>query len=159
MKKIKYINGDATYPIGDGYKIIAHVNNDIGAWGAGFVLAISKRWNLPEKEYKNWRKSVYPKELPLGAVQFIKVEKDIIVANMIGQHGIKKNKDGIPPIRYKAIENALELVCKKAKESNASVHMPKIGAGLAGGEWGKIEEIIIKTLCTNDIDTYVYIYK
>jgi hypothetical protein len=41
--QIQYIAGDATAPIGDGNKIIAHVCNDIGAWGAGFVLAISKR--------------------------------------------------------------------------------------------------------------------
>ena len=40
---IQFITGDATAPIGKGNRIIAHVCNDIGAWGAGFVLAISKR--------------------------------------------------------------------------------------------------------------------
>ncbi|MEV6001124.1 Appr-1-p processing protein, partial [Streptomyces griseomycini] len=27
-----------------GVKVIAHVCNDIGGWGKGFVLAVSRRW-------------------------------------------------------------------------------------------------------------------
>lgn len=50
--QIQYITGDATDPTGGGNKIIAHVCNDIGAWGAGFVLAISRRWPQPEAEYR-----------------------------------------------------------------------------------------------------------
>ena len=49
---IHYIKGDASYPIGDEIKIIAHVCNDIGAWGKGFVLAISRRWDKPKIEYQ-----------------------------------------------------------------------------------------------------------
>ncbi len=49
---INYVKGDATSPIGDGVKLIVHVCNDIGAWGAGFVLALSKKWITPEKQYK-----------------------------------------------------------------------------------------------------------
>ena len=44
---IQYRTGDATRPEGDGPKIIAHICNDVGAWGKGFVLALSKRWNTP----------------------------------------------------------------------------------------------------------------
>lgn len=40
---IHYITGDATIPIGEGKKIIAHVCNDIGAWGKGFVLPLAKK--------------------------------------------------------------------------------------------------------------------
>lgn len=42
-----YLTGDATAPGGTGTRIIAHVCNDIGHWGKGFVLAISKRWPEP----------------------------------------------------------------------------------------------------------------
>jgi O-acetyl-ADP-ribose deacetylase (regulator of RNase III) len=42
--EIFYMTGDATAPVGEGQKLIVHVCNDIGAWGAGFVLALSKRW-------------------------------------------------------------------------------------------------------------------
>lgn len=43
MSQIKIITGDATRPIEDDPKIIVQVCNEIGGWGAGFVLAISKR--------------------------------------------------------------------------------------------------------------------
>ena len=48
MNKIIYLKGDATKPEGLGTKIIAHVCNDVGLWGKGFVLAVSKRWKFPE---------------------------------------------------------------------------------------------------------------
>jgi O-acetyl-ADP-ribose deacetylase (regulator of RNase III) len=74
---------------------------------------------------------------------------------MIGQQGMKTGSNGVP-IRYNAVEQCLEKVVHKAMELNASVHMPRIGCGLAGGTWNKIEPIIEKTLLKNDIDTYVY---
>lgn len=44
---IEYVRGDATTPLGKGPKVIAHVRNDLGGWGKGFVLAISRRWPEP----------------------------------------------------------------------------------------------------------------
>lgn len=46
---IIYIKGDATSPISPGNKIITHICNDIGGWGKGFVLALSKNGKLPKK--------------------------------------------------------------------------------------------------------------
>jgi O-acetyl-ADP-ribose deacetylase (regulator of RNase III) len=48
MGEIKYIRGDATAPSAKGVKLIAHVCNDIGGWGKGFVVAVSRRWPEPE---------------------------------------------------------------------------------------------------------------
>jgi hypothetical protein len=33
--ELSYVEGDATDPIGDGPRIIAHVCNDVGAWAEG----------------------------------------------------------------------------------------------------------------------------
>jgi len=38
---INYIIGDATEPITKGPNVIMHINNKVGAWGGGFVLAVS----------------------------------------------------------------------------------------------------------------------
>ena len=48
MREISYLVGDATAPKTPGPKMIVHVCNDIGAWGKGFVMALSRR--LPEPE-------------------------------------------------------------------------------------------------------------
>lgn len=148
MGKITYIKGDATRPIGDGNKVICHISNDIRGWGAGFVLALSKRWNAPEREYRAMSK----KDMKLGNVQIVKVEEDIEVANMIGQH-LCWAENGIPPIRYDAVKECLKKVNQHAVENNATIHAPRFGAGLAGGDWNVIEKIIEETI-TVDVTIY-----
>ena len=155
MKEISYLVGDATAPEAPGPKIIVHVCNDIGAWGKGFVMALSKRWSEPESQYKKWYRERESNDFELGAVQLVQVEDDLWVANMIGQHGLKPTKEG-PPIRYNAVEKCLGKVAKKAKELYASVHMPRIGCGLAGGKWEEIEPSITGQLSEKDIEVYVY---
>ena len=156
MTEIKYIKGDATNPIGDGRKILIHCCNNEGKWGAGFVLALSKKWKEPEVRYRKWAKGyIGNPKFELGNVQFVKVKDDIVVGNMIGQDGIGF-KNGKPPIRYNAIERCLNEVAEVAKKYNASIHAPKFGSALAGGDWNKIEELIKKTLCDNDIDVTIY---
>lgn len=154
MKTIHYLKGDATSPETEGHKIIVHICNDIGAWGKGFVLAVSKKWKQPEAEYKKWHKSA--QNFNLGEVQFVQVENNMWVANLIGQHNIYRNRSGIPPIRYEAVLEGLQKVTQFAIENQASVHMPRIGCGLAGGTWDKIEPIIEQTLLSDNIEVYVY---
>ena len=127
MTPIRYLTGDATDPQAAGPKIIAHCCNDLGRWGKGFVLAVSARWPEPEIDFKAWAKLGTAGGFALGAVRFVQVRADIVVANMIGQHGIKKGSNG-PPIRYPAVATALVVVGDKAIELGASVHMPQIGS-------------------------------
>lgn len=146
MPEIIYLKGDATRPVGPGQKIICHICNDIGAWGAGFVLALSRRWSEPEDCYR--RNTV----LQLGMVEIVPVEEDISVANMVAQRGITGMYDG-PPIRYGAVRACLAQVNDIAYRTGATLHMPRIGCGLAGGEWSEIEKII-KAVAS--VDVYVY---
>ncbi|MBN1387472.1 MAG: macro domain-containing protein [Bacteroidales bacterium] len=150
---IKYQIGDATEPTGKGIKIIVHICNDIGAWGKGFVMALSGKWSKPETEYRKWFKD--GKGFELGAVQFVQVENDLFVANIIGQRGII-SIDSRPPIRYEAVETGLAKVAEKAIELGASIHMPRIGSGLAGGKWEEIEKIINNTLVNRGLSVTVY---
>lgn len=78
------------------------------------------------------------------------------VANLIGQHKINKDENGNAPIRYEAVEKGLVKVADFAHKIKASVHMPRIGCGLAGGKWEMIEPIIEKTISKKDINTTVY---
>jgi O-acetyl-ADP-ribose deacetylase (regulator of RNase III) len=151
---IEYVQGDATSPESKGNKIIVHVCNDIGGWGAGFVAALSRKWSNPEQQYRGWYKS--NDKFELGKVQFVQVESDTWVANMIGQHHVVPDKEGNPPIRYDAIEKGLATVTIQASVLNASVHMPRIGCGIAGGKWKLVEPLIQQTLIANGIRTVVY---
>ena len=156
MADIQYIKGDATNPIGDGNKIIIHCCNDCGKWGAGFVLALSKRWKDPEVQYRKWSRGyIFNPPYLLGEVQFVNVETDTVVANMIGQHGVG-SVNGSAPIRYPAIAKCLEKVAEVVKKYNCSIHAPRFGAGLAGGDWKIIEALIVKILCDRGIQVTIY---
>lgn len=168
---IHYLKGDATKPQGEGHKIIVHVVNDHGTWGKGFVLALSRLWKLPESRYKKWAGGklidnppfIINSPFELGEVQFVKVEDNITVANMLAQEGYKSKANPVA-VKYDALERCLKMVSYIAILKDASLHMPKIGCGLGGGSWDKVESIIQnitenvvkETQAPKDIDVFVY---
>ena len=72
-------------------KLLAHVCNDQGLWGAGFSGALSARWKEPEIQYRHCTPQI-------GDVQFVAVEGRTVVANMVAQHGVRRF-DGDNPQR------------------------------------------------------------
>ncbi|MGQ4385803.1 macro domain-containing protein [Streptomyces sp. SAS_270] len=155
MSEITYVRGDATVPLGKGVKVIAHVCNDIGGWGKGFVLALSRRWPEPEAAYRAWHRGRAANDFGLGAVQLVRAERYVWVANMVGQRGIRTGSKGVP-VRYEAIDAALTELADRATELGASVHMPRIGCGLAGGKWSRIEPLVEERLVRRGISVTVY---
>ncbi|WP_369264229.1 macro domain-containing protein [Streptomyces sp. R35] len=155
MSEITYVRGDATVPLGKGVKVIAHVCNDIGGWGKGFVLAVSRRWPEPEAAYRAWHRDRAHNDFGLGAAQFVQVDRYVWVANLVGQRGIRTGSKGVP-VRYEAIDTALGRVVGKAAELGASVHMPRIGCGLAGGTWSRVEPLIAERLVKRGVAVTVY---
>jgi len=155
MTNITFLKGDATAPVADGVKIICHVCNDVGGWGRGFVLALSKRWPEPEDRYREWYAQGGSAGFRLGAVQLVEVEPTLMVANMVAQRGTRP-ADGVPPIRYDALRECLTALAEQATSRGASVHMPRIGCGLAGGSWPEVEAIIDATLLVAGVPVHVY---
>ncbi|MFD6497566.1 macro domain-containing protein [Streptomyces sp. NPDC060188] len=155
MSGIRYVRGDATVPSCRGVKVIAHVCNDVGAWGKGFVPAVSRRWPEPEAAYRAWHRARADNDFGLGAAQFVQVEGDLWVANLVGQRGIRAGGEGAP-VRYAAVDDALGLLADKAVELGATVHMPRIGCGLAGGSWSQVEPLVEARLVSRGPAVTVY---
>lgn len=87
--------------------------------------------------------------LSLGTVQMVSVEHDLLVANMIAMKGL-----GAGTLRYDALADCLSAVSLNAVTVGASIHMPRIGCGLAGGSWDKVEPIVRREL--NGLNVTVY---
>ena len=158
--RLFYVLGDATDPIKTP-AVIAHVCNDIGGWGRGFVTALSAKNPTPEKVYRSWHKNGFflrssseTQRIPfeLGQVQYASFGDNVQVANMIAQHGVRW-EGKVPPIRYEALGNCLRTVYAHAQRMPATVHMPRIGCVLAGGKWEEIAKIIEEIMT---VDTVVY---
>lgn len=177
---IQYEIGDATKPKAPGAKIIAHVCNDENRWGRGFVLALNQMSPKPKEMYHRWgRGEIEGAVFQLGNVQLVRLAEDLYVANCIAQHGIVPGpathvrdpilqamhaelepvpgKEGLYyPVRYAAIRQCLQKVAQAARSKNATVCLPRIGSGLAGGLWWKVEDIIRETLIQAGIPVIVY---
>lgn len=148
MTNIEYKIGDVLYPDAKGVKVIAHITKDEQKWGAGFVKVLSNRWMLPEKVYRSC-------EQKLGMVQFVKVNETIIVANMCAQHGFATT---LRPraVNYSALRCCLKMVGLFCQFYNYQLIGPKFGAGLAGGHWSTIENIIKDNICTLNVPVTIY---
>lgn len=88
-------------------------------------------------------------------MQFVQVTPSVWVANIVGQHGMRRGSNGAP-VRYEAIDTALGTVADRAHELGVSVHMPRIGCGLAGGRWSRIEPLIEARLTDRGVPVSVY---
>lgn len=158
MSEINYVVGDATKPQGRGVKIIAHVCNDKGGWGRGFVTALSQKSRIPEESYRRWFKDQVWEcdSFGLGQIQVVSFGRTgVLVANMIAQHGIRHDAKAPVALDYPALRECLDNLGKEAGhlatgDSVPSIHMPRIGCGLGGGRWELVEEAILESL----VDVY-----
>jgi len=156
MKKITYvIGGDLREPLGsDQKKVIAHCVNDQGRMGAGVAKALFEKWPSVRSEYIKWFQD--DNGFSLGNSQIVKVENDICVVNIIGQHDTKI-KDGIPPVRYEAIQSGFRFLNDLCDLCGTTIHLPYLmGCDLAGGKWEEVEALINKELVRKGKKVYVY---
>ncbi len=151
---LRFAKGDATIPQGSNLRYILQIVNNEGKYGAGFSGALARRWPKVETEYRKWWRERYGK-LNLGDIQSIQILSDLVVINMVAQNGVV-NKENPIPIDYKALQQCLSKAGDEISEYNAAVHMPRIGCGLAGGTWDKVEPLIEQELLKRSINVTVY---
>ena len=143
-------------------RLICHVVNDIGAFGAGVSGAISKVYPKVEEQYKRWHKyehymlgtQIIP--FKLGNIQIVPVDPGVYVINMIGQKGVVGTNNP-KPVKYASIVRCMEKVYAVCKQMDGEIHCPKICAGLAQGRWETIEELINEIW--HDVPVIIYTLK
>ena len=142
-------------PIGKSV-VIAHIVNNAGAFGAGFAKALAEEFPDVRRHYlANFS------FCRLGDVLLRDVEisqRDIVVANLFAQDGLRSATNP-HPIKYSKLFEALSELAEIITEypvSQYEVWMPRIGSGLAGGDWVLIENIVRDTLERAGITVVVF---
>ena len=74
---------------------------------------------------------------------------------MIGQRGVRTGGRGVP-VRHEAVDTALDHLAGHALELGAPVHVPRIGCGLAGGRWSRVEPLVEERLVERGVPVTVY---
>ena len=121
-----------------------------GTMGAGIAKTIKNNW--PET-YKEDCKTIKGDKNKLGTYTAVNVG-NLIIVNAYTQYRYGKIQD------YEMNYQAIQSVFKKIKTdfSGKKIGFPKIGAGLAGGDWNIISNIIDNELKGEDY-TCVEYYK
>lgn len=151
--RIVYLRGDALEPRSSGRRIVAFVVNDKAAkWGGGFARQVGTQFPRVQEEFKAWAKE---HGLALGVGVLLESDDPTLAFfPMVAQHDYRQQVK--PGIRYRALETALKALADIAVAQHASVHMPRIGVGLARGNWAVVSELIDECLIAAGVLVTVY---
>lgn len=151
---IRYVHGNILDPLGSDPKIICQlVNNRAIKWGGGVARKFGRKYPQAELQYTQ-RFIHLTADQRLGRALIIELDEGVSLASIVAQEGFGPSL--FPRVRYRALQAGLREVVAHAKRIGASVHMPKIGTGSAGGDWGVIEEIIEDELVRAGLAVTVY---
>ena len=153
--RLTFVYGDATEPRqGPGHRVIAHIVNDkTPNWGAGFAREVKIKWNFVQQDFRRWADES-SRNLSLANTHITDISDDLNVVHMVAQRGYGPSAK--PRIRYAALRQCLEHLAEIAVKRHATVHMPRIGSGQAGGHWGIIQELIDDSLVWRGVDVTIY---
>lgn len=153
------VDGDLiSMALNGNFDVITHGCNCLSKMGAGIAVGMASTFGCdkfpmeligpdPKKlgniDYKEF---VLTPQGPFVSNQNPFNYKKIIVVNSYTQNKYGKNhKDGVEkPIDYEALTLCMRKI--NLEFAGKKIGLPKIGSGLAGGDWGKIKSIIQKEL-------------
>lgn len=151
FKMIKYVEADLFTASED---IIAHGCNCRNGYGSGVAYTMSQVYPKAKSMY---HEKFDEEGWELGEVQFVLQNDGKYVANCATQDAFLPR--GYRHADYEAIEDCMEKVKRFAKDKGLSIAIPKIGAGLAGGNWRMIEGILKEVFTDYDITVYYQVDK
>lgn len=145
--KIEYIKGDL---LQTEVKHIVHGCNSHGVMGSGVAKAIR---DMHPKAYQDYNDTYNSYGLELGDIIVSVQENERVIHNAVTQKDYGRDSSRVY-VSYWAIA---ETFRKINQWGIREIAMPKIGAGLANGDWNIISAIIENTLV--DTKPYVYVLK
>lgn len=151
---IRYVHGDVMEPRGHGAKIICQMVNDRAVrWGGGVARRFARRYPEAEDAFAAEMTS-HPARERLGRVILVRLNEEVHLASIVAQEGFGPSL--FPRVRYQALRTGLAQVAARASADRASVHMPRIGTGAAGGEWSVVEELVETEFVRRGLPVTVY---
>ena len=142
---MKTVKGDLIAQAKAGaFDVIAHGCNCMCTMGAGIAVAIRKTW--PEA-YAADLATVKGDRGKLGTCTSVAVQEGALtVVNAYTQFDYRGR--GVK-LSYDAVASCMAWI--KEHHSGRRIGLPMIGAGLAGGDWSRIEAIIATELAGEDV--------
>ena len=145
---MRYVNRDL-FEIQDTV-VIAHGCNAQMKMNSGVAKGIREKFPLAYTRYMQQISSTLP-----GECQLIQIpDSSVYVANLITQKYY--GYDGKKYVVYGAVYESFSRLINRMEVERISyypIHIPKIGAGLGGGEWSRIVEAIEEACYVRGFDS------
>ena len=139
-KMIEYKVGDLLQNVKSG--VVMHCVNSRGVMGSGFAKQLKQ---LYPKAFASYKEAI-DAGAGLGHVDYCLID-NLYIVNCFAQKNY--GYDGKRYVNYIALAKCLDQLFSDIRELNTkiktqryAVHFPTIGAGLAGGDWTIIEQLI-----------------
>ena len=152
---LKYISGDLIRDAFN-YDVIGHGCNCFHTMGAGIAPQVKKRF---PQAYEADKRTAFGDEDKLGTIS-VSYEYNpithafVFIVNCYTQFSSSSKSINEPAVDYNAVRNCMKELHKTFP--NKKIGLPMIGAGLAGGDWDVISEIIKEELPTEDVEIVVW---
>lgn len=141
MNKYKEIEGNliTLAKLGE-FDVIAHGCNCFCSMESGIAVQMAKEFGV--NQYSLESSSCKGDINKLGQIEWLRNGSILSVVNAYTQYKYGKNHtDGISkPLDYEALTLCMRKINRVFKGEH--IGLPQIGAGLGGGDWNKIKEII-----------------
>ena len=128
--------------------VIIHGCNCFRSFGAGIAKSIKEKY---PSSYDADLATSHGDKSKLGNYSYSEINTNKFIINAYTQYAYGRNKVNVD---YDAISKVFELI-NKDFANHINIGIPTIGAGLAGGDWNIISDIINKK--TPDLNITLYI--
>lgn len=142
MINIQY--GNLLEQVNSGF--IVHQVNCQGVMGSGIAAQIKQKY---PQVYSDYLSAVYNanqnNKRTLGDIVLTQISDELSVISLFGQEFYGRSKS-IVFTDYDAVYSGFSSIAQLIKNSeNQHLHFPKIGCGLANGDWNVVSSIIEET--------------
>lgn len=152
---IHYKKGDVIQALIDSeIQCMAHGVNCQGGFGSGIAGQLAERIPYARERYiekhllEGWS---------LGEVQETISKEGLIVLNCATQYTYGRSPQRY--VNYDSIYIVLDKLKKYCENNDRSLGLPRIGCGLAGGNWNIVDSMLNAVFKNSFVDVTVYEYK
>lgn len=140
--------------------VVLHGVNAMGKFGAGVAKVMAGTWPSARQDYL---RAFSEGRIGLGRVVWSAIDARRTVGHLVTQQDFGRIP-GRVYVDYGAVAECLRTVAEAAvrgvpgtpaRDGFGAVALPKIGAGLAGGDWARIEEAVERECGHLDVTVHV----
>jgi hypothetical protein len=118
--------------------ILIHIVSTSLLWGLGFSQSIDQRWPVASREIQRIFRNMIPKP-ELGSVIFTPVTSQIQIGHLVAEKNISSTNDALDLL---ALSTCFTRITERAIDTNATVHAPPLGNGLAASRFSIIRPLL-----------------